>query len=73
MSDTNDFPAPVRIHLTGGQQIDTTIDEEDLDSTQSTTLEDHIEHVLSTPPKPHWCWLGAAHVFTQALASVEIL
>lgn len=58
------------IHLAAGQTITTYVDGLDL-------LEDDealaaLEREVSNPPKPHWCQIGTALVFTQAIAGLEL-
>lgn len=67
----SEAPAPVRIHLVSGGTIDVHVEKDELED--GDTLEEHIERQLSEPPRPHWCAFGAAAVFTQAIAAVEIL
>lgn len=34
-------------------------------------LEAYVESVMSIPPRPRWCWIGDAYVFTQAVCGFE--
>lgn len=58
-------PMRLRLHLVGGQTI------EELD--HSIEDADHVEEIVSEPPRPHWARLGDTFVFTQALAAVEVI
>ena len=36
-----------------------------------TCAEELVQSALTVPPKPRWCWLGDAYVFTQAGCGIE--
>jgi hypothetical protein len=60
----------VLVHLAAGQTITTFIDfAEDLEEDECL---DALQRIVETPPKPHWCQLGSALVFTQAIAGLEL-
>lgn len=74
----------VTIYLHSGDRLVADIDENDFEMEQERLeelgidgriLEDAdqlVESALTVPPKPRWCWIGDAFVFTQAVAGVSV-
>lgn len=62
--------AKILIHLAAGQTITTFIDVAEDQEDDEVLAE--LEKLVSTPPKPHWCQIGNALVFTQAIAGLEL-
>lgn len=63
----------VKVHLSCGKTLLTTLEPSDLEGAPFfDSYEELVEHALSDPPKPHWCWIGELHLFTQAISAVEM-